>query len=111
MLDTGSRLRAELEAHTGRYELKTPDWDAFPANRGLPELARAQIRYIGAGGSPKHDDPNTLPAEHFTLSLIYQEPGKYAAVHKHEVEEAFFVLQGVLTVTWDVEGGRWRRCT
>jgi mannose-6-phosphate isomerase-like protein (cupin superfamily) len=97
-------LRAEFEAHVGRYELKTPDWDAFPANRGFPELARAQIRYIGAGGSPKHDDPTTLPAEHFTLSLIYQEPGKYAAMHHHEIEEAFLVLQGVLTVTWDYDG-------
>lgn len=97
-------LRAEMLAHVGRYELKTPDWDAFPANRGFPELARAQIRYIGAGGSPKHDDPTTLKAEHFTLSLIFQEPGKYAAMHHHEIEEAFLVLQGVLTVTWDYDG-------
>jgi mannose-6-phosphate isomerase-like protein (cupin superfamily) len=97
-------LRAALLAHVGRYELKTPDWDAFPANRGYPELARAQVRYIGAGGSPKHDDPSTLPAEHFTLSLIFQEPGKYAAMHHHEIEEAFLVLQGVLTVTWDYGG-------
>jgi mannose-6-phosphate isomerase-like protein (cupin superfamily) len=100
----GSRLREELEAHTGRYALKTPDWDAFPANRGFPELARAQIRYIGAGGSPKHDDPSALPAEHFTLSLIFQEPGRYAATHQHEIEEAFLVLQGVLTVSWDFDG-------
>jgi len=98
------QLQADLMAHVGRYELKTPDWDAFPANSGYPELARAQIRYIGAGGSPKHDDPTTLPAEHFTLSLIYQEPGKYAAMHHHEIEEAFLVLQGVLTVTWDYDG-------
>ena len=98
------QLASELAAHVARYELKTPDWDAFPANRGFPELARAQIRYIGAGGSPKHDDPTTLPAEHFTLSLIYQEPGKYAAMHHHEIEEAFLVLQGVLTVTWDYDG-------
>jgi len=98
------QLRADLLAHVGRYELKTPDWNAFPANSGFPELARAQIRYVGAGGSPKHDDPATLPAEHFTLSLIFQEPGKYAAMHHHEIEEAFLVLQGVLTVTWDYHG-------
>ncbi|MBV8086013.1 MAG: cupin domain-containing protein [Chloroflexi bacterium] len=100
----GRDLKLELEAHAGRHELKAWDWDAFPANRGFPELARAQMRYIGAGGSPKHDDPTTLPAEHFTLSLIWQEPGRSAAMHRHEIEEAFLVLEGVLTVTWDYDG-------
>lgn len=93
-----------LSSNIGRFVDKTPDWDAFPANRGFPELERAQYRYIGAGGSPKSDDPTTLKAQHFTLSLIYQPPGKYAAVHHHEIEEAFFILSGVLTVSWDYDG-------
>ncbi|MBV9121462.1 MAG: cupin domain-containing protein [Chloroflexi bacterium] len=97
-------MAERLASRIARFEDKTPDWHAFPANEGFPELDRAQYRFIGAGGSPKHDDPGTLPPEHFTLSLIYQEPGKYAAMHKHEIEEAFIVLQGVLTMTWDYDG-------
>jgi mannose-6-phosphate isomerase-like protein (cupin superfamily) len=97
-------LESRLNAHIGRYADKVPDWDAFPASRGFPELARSQIRYIGAGGSPKVDDPSTLRAEHFTLSIVHQPVGKYGASHAHEVEEAFLVLEGVLTVGWEWDG-------
>jgi quercetin dioxygenase-like cupin family protein len=97
-------LESRMKRNVGRYADKVPDWDAFPASRGYPELARTQIRYIGAGGSPKVDDPGTLPAEHFTVSLVHQPVGKYGASHSHEVEEAFLVLEGVLTVGWEWEG-------
>jgi mannose-6-phosphate isomerase-like protein (cupin superfamily) len=97
-------LRADLRSHIGRFADKQPDWDAFPSNRGYPELARAQIRYVGAGGSPKVSDPSTLKAEHFTLSLVHLPAGNYAASHVHDVEEAFFVVKGVLTVASDYDG-------
>jgi quercetin dioxygenase-like cupin family protein len=97
-------LEVRMKRHVGRYADKVPDWDAFPASRGYPELARSQIRYIGAGGSPKVDDPGTLPAEHFTVSLVHQPVGKYGASHAHEVEEAFLVLEGVLTAAWEWDG-------
>jgi mannose-6-phosphate isomerase-like protein (cupin superfamily) len=93
-----------MQARVGRHADKVPDWDAFPASRGYPELDRAQIRYIGAGGSPKIDDPGTLAPEHFTLSMVMQPVGKYGASHAHEVEEAFLVLEGVLTVGWEWDG-------
>jgi len=97
-------LRAQMDAFTGWHTRKSFDWDAFPASRGFPELARAQMRYIGAGGSPKADDPNTLRPGQFTLSLVHQPPGKYGASHAHEIEEAFLVLEGVLTVGWEWDG-------
>ena len=97
-------LATRMKRHVGRYADKVFDWDAFPASRGYPELARAQIRYIGAGGSPKIDDPTTLKPEHFTVSIVHQPVGKYGASHAHEVEEAFLVLEGVLTVGWEWEG-------
>jgi mannose-6-phosphate isomerase-like protein (cupin superfamily) len=97
-------MESGLKAHIGRYADKVPDWDAFPASRGFPELERSQIRYIGAGGSPKVDDPSTLPAGHFTVSIVHQPVGKYGASHSHEVEEAFLVLDGVLTVGWEWDG-------
>jgi mannose-6-phosphate isomerase-like protein (cupin superfamily) len=93
-----SALAAEMQAHAGLFTEKTFDWDAFPASRGFPDLSRAQLRYIGAGGSPKTNDPSTLRAEHFTFSLVNQPVGKFAASHAHEVVEHFLVLQGVLTV-------------
>jgi mannose-6-phosphate isomerase-like protein (cupin superfamily) len=55
---------------------------------------RAQHRFIGAGGSGKHDDPTVIPPRAFTLSIIYCPPGQGNAAHTHEVEEVFFVLQG-----------------
>jgi mannose-6-phosphate isomerase-like protein (cupin superfamily) len=93
-------LTHEMRAAVGRHTDKSFDWDAFPGSAGFPELARAQMRYIGAGGSPKTDDPSTLKPGQFTLSLIHQPVGKYAACHSHEVVEHFLVLDGVLTVGW-----------
>jgi quercetin dioxygenase-like cupin family protein len=93
-------LARDMRAHIGRHTDKSFDWDAFPGSAGFPDLARAQMRYIGAGGSPKVDDPNTLKPGAFTLSLIHQPVGKYAPCHFHEVVEHFLVLDGVLTVGW-----------
>lgn len=93
-----------LRTSVSRYTDKVWDWDAFPASRGYPELERAQMRYIGAGGSPKVGDTSTLAAQRFTCSLLYQEPKRYAAVHDHEIEEIFLVHQGRMTVSWDFDG-------
>ncbi len=92
-------LAKTLNANVGRYLDKRWDWHAFPSNDGYPELERAQMRYIGSGGSPKRD-ASSLPAGAFSCSLIFQEPGRKASVHHHEVEELFFVRAGILTMTW-----------
>ena len=97
-------LAAALRASTVRHTQKHFDWDAFPSNRGFPELERAQMRYIGAGGSPKVGEVDTLKPEHFTLSLIHKHVGKYAACHAHEIEESFLIIDGVLTVGWERDG-------
>lgn len=101
---SAASLRDELRRHVGRHVDKVFDWDAFPSNRGFAELARAQMRYIGAGGSPKVGDAATLPPEHFTVSLIHKPVGNYAACHAHEIEESFLVIDGVLTVGWERDG-------
>ncbi len=93
-------LGARMQSFIGRYVDKSFDWDAFPGSRSFPDLQRAQLRYIGAGGSPKANDPSTLKAEHFTFSLVNKPVGKFAASHSHEVVEHFLVLKGVLTVGW-----------
>ena len=97
-------LKDRLQANTGRFTDKTFDWNAFPSNVGFDELARAQMRYIGAGGSPKVGDPSTLKADNFTVSLIYKEPGRYTACHSHEIEESFLIISGALIVGWEKDG-------
>jgi quercetin dioxygenase-like cupin family protein len=81
----------------GRFREKKPDWAAFEDAK-IDGYKRAQHRFIGAGGSGKHDDPSVIPARNFTLSVMYVEPGQGNAAHTHEVEEVFFVLQGFLDV-------------
>lgn len=93
-----------LTSQVVRHVDKSFDWDAFPSNRGYPELARAQMRYIGAGGSPKVGEPGTIPPQHFTLSLIHKPVGNYAACHAHEIEESFLIISGVLVVGWERDG-------
>lgn len=101
---TAGSLAAEMDRRTGRYTDKMFDWEAFPASKGYAELDRAQVRYIGAGGSHKIDDPTTLQPEHFTLSIVHQPVGKYGASHSHEVEESFTILEGILDVGWEWDG-------
>jgi len=98
--NSSADLAHRMQGFIGRYTEKSFDWDAFPGSKGFPDLQRAQLRYVGAGGSPKSNDPNTLKAEHFTFSLVNQPVGKFAASHSHEIFEHFLILQGVLTVGW-----------
>eukprot|EP01035_Chromulina_nebulosa_P038319 gene38319-51756_t len=97
-------LEDRMTAQVGRFTDKAFDWNAFPSNAGFPELERAQMRYIGSGGSPKVGDTTTLKPDHFTLSLIYKKPGKYAACHSHEIEESFLIINGALIVGWEKDG-------
>jgi mannose-6-phosphate isomerase-like protein (cupin superfamily) len=86
------------ERYIGRFRDKTPDWEAFEDAK-IEGYRRAQHRFIGAGGSGKHDDPGVIPPRAFTLSIVYCPPGQGNAAHTHEVEEVFFILQGILTVS------------
>ena len=73
-------LTRQIWAFIRRHTDKSFDWDAFPGSRGFPELERAQMRYIGAGGSPKADDPSTLKPGQFTLSLVYRSANTPPAI-------------------------------
>src|SRR2546430_13809872 len=84
-----------MKRYVGRFSDKKPDWAAFEDAK-IEGYKRAQHRFIGAGGSGKHGDPTVIPANNFTLSIMYVEPGQGNAAHPHEVEECFFVLQGFL---------------
>jgi quercetin dioxygenase-like cupin family protein len=85
-----------------RFRDITSDWEAFEDAK-IEGFKRAQHRFIGAGGSGKHGDTEAIPPGNFTLSIMYVEPGQGNASHTHEVEEIFFVLQGLLTVFFEDE--------
>ncbi|MXQ55735.1 cupin domain-containing protein [Shimazuella alba] len=60
-----------------------------------PKYRRAQIRYIGGGGTGMHNDQNVIKAEGFTLSTMLLPPGSEGPLHlHHDVEEVFFVIKG-----------------
>jgi oxalate decarboxylase/phosphoglucose isomerase-like protein (cupin superfamily) len=93
-----------LRRYVARFRDRKPDWRAFEDAK-QEGYKRAQHRFIGGGGSGKHDDPTAIPPRGFTLSVMYVEPGQGNAAHTHEVEEVFFVLQGFLTVFLEDEAG------
>jgi mannose-6-phosphate isomerase-like protein (cupin superfamily) len=98
-------LEQIAERYIGRFKDKKADWAAFEDAK-IEGWKRAQHRFIGAGGSGKHEDPTVIPARGFTLSIMYVEPGQGNAPHTHEVEEVFFVLKGILSVFIEDENGR-----
>jgi mannose-6-phosphate isomerase-like protein (cupin superfamily) len=93
-----------LARQVARFTDRQADWDAF-ADARVEGFRRAQHRYIGTGASGKVD-PRVVPAEHFTLSVMFIPPGQGNAAHRHEVEEVFFVLQGKLLVFFEDEAGQ-----
>lgn len=101
----GLSLEEIMQGYVGRFSEKKADWAAFEDAK-IEGYKRAQHRFIGAGGSGKHGDPNVIPARGFTLSIMYVEPGQGNAAHTHEVEEVFFVLKGYLSVFVEDERGR-----
>ena len=99
------KLDELLRTNVARYVDRVADWNAF-ADARVEGYKRAQHRYIGSGASGKVD-PRAIPAEHFTLSIMYVPPGQGNAAHTHEVEEVFFILEGKVKVFFeDSAGGR-----
>ncbi len=101
----GLDLEGLLKQRVARFVDRRGDWDAF-ADARVEGYRRAQHRFIGSGASGKAD-ASAIPAEHFTLSVMFIPPGQGNAAHRHEVEEVFFILQGkVLVFFEDGAGGR-----
>mgnify|MGYP001551719930 FL=1 len=98
-------LEEIIERYTARFDKIEADWNAF-ADSKVEGRRRGQFRFIGAGGSGKHDDPSFIPPGHFTLSIMILPPGQGGSAHSHEVEEAFFVLKGTMTVFLQDETGK-----
>src|SRR3546814_14766593 len=65
-------LEEIMQRYVGRFRDKTPDWEASEDAK-VDGYRRAQHRFIGAGGSGKHEDPDVITARAHTLSLLYSE--------------------------------------
>jgi mannose-6-phosphate isomerase-like protein (cupin superfamily) len=85
-----------MDKFVGRFREKKPDWAAFEDAK-IEGFKRAQHRFIGSGASGKAD-ASVIPAQHFTLSVMFIPPGQGNAPHTHEVEEVFFILEGKMLV-------------
>jgi mannose-6-phosphate isomerase-like protein (cupin superfamily) len=92
-----------LRRQVARFTDRQADWDAF-ADARVEGYRRAQHRFIGSGASGKAD-PKVIPAEHFTLSVMFVPPGQGNAAHTHEVEEVFFILRGKVLVFFEDGAG------
>ena len=101
----GMSIEEIAQRYVARFRDRKADWAAFEDAK-VEGYKRAQHRFIGAGGSGKHGDAAAIPPRGFTLSIMYVEPGQGNAAHTHEVEEVFFVLQGMLTAFLQDESGR-----
>ena len=87
-----------LDSRVARFETRRYDWDALKFQADYdPKFRRAQMRYIGTGGTGVASDVNTVPAENFTFSTMVIPAGHEGPPHIHvDVEEVFFVIRGKL---------------
>ena len=109
-------LRAEgqsfaqwMESRVARFQTRRYDWDALKFQADYdPKYRRAQMRYMGTGGTGVASDSNTVPAAHFTFSTMVIPAGHIGPSHIHyDVEEAFFVMRGKMKIVCEKDGERW----
>lgn len=95
--------------YVARLKDRQVDFDVLSFQAKVdPKYRRAQIRYIGGGGTGMHHDSNVIKSQHFTLSTMLLPPGSEGPLHQHhDVEECFFVIKGKVTVlVQEKEGGK-----
>jgi mannose-6-phosphate isomerase-like protein (cupin superfamily) len=99
-------LAEQIDRCIARKATRELDWDALKFQAEVdPKYGRAQMRYVGGGGTGKHDDPNIVSADHFTFSTMVIPAGHEGPSHvHHDVEEVFFVLEGEITCLLDRDG-------
>ena len=105
----GKSLADWLESRVARFPTRRYDWDALKFQADYdPKYRRAQMRYMGTGGTGVSNDMNTVPAAHFTFSTMVIPAGHIGPSHIHyDVEEVFFVMRGKMKVVCEKDGERW----
>jgi len=108
-LSQDQSLEDRITSRIARYETRTYDWDALKFQADFdPKYKRAQMRYMGTGGTGLSSDENTVPSEHFTFSTMVLPPGSEGPMHVHvDVEEVFFMLRGKIRLFLEQDGESW----
>lgn len=105
----GQSFAQWMESRVARKSTRSYDWDALKFQADYdPKYRRAQMRYVGTGGTGVNKDTNTVPAAHFTFSTMVIPAGHIGPSHIHyDVEEIFFVMRGAMKVICEKDGERW----
>jgi len=105
----GQTFAQWLESRVARFATRRYDWDALKFQADYdPKYRRAQMRYMGTGGTGVASDSNTVPAAHFTFSTMVIPAGHIGPSHIHyDVEEVFFVMRGTMQLICEKDGQRW----
>lgn len=109
MAADGQSLADWMEARVARFSTRKYDWDALKFQADYdPIYRRAQMRYVGTGGTGVATDMNTVPSAHFTFSTMVIPAGNVGPSHIHyDVEEVFFVMRGKMKIVCEKGGERW----
>ena len=109
MASDGQSLAEWMEARVARFSNRKYDWDALKFQADYdPTYRRAQMRYVGTGGTGVATDMNTVPSAHFTFSTMVIPAGNVGPSHIHyDVEEVFFVMRGKMKIVCEKDGQRW----
>lgn len=102
-------FKKAMEARVARHSTRRYDWDALKFQADFdPRYRRAQMRYVGTGGTGVKSDANVIPAGHFTFSTMLLPAGAEGPMHVHDdVEEVFFVIRGKVKVTLEKDGEKY----
>ena len=102
-------LAQDMKNRVARLKTRTYDWDALKFQADFdPKYRRAQMRYIGTGGTGVDADDNAVPADHFTFSTMVLPPKCEGPPHVHaDVEEVFFMIRGKIRVFLERDGEKW----
>ena len=105
----GQTFAQWLEGRVARFDTRRYDWDALKFQADYdPTYRRAQMRYMGTGGTGVASDSNTVAAAHFTFSTMVIPAGHIGPSHIHyDVEEVFFVMRGSMQLICEKDGQRW----
>ncbi|MBL8384681.1 MAG: cupin domain-containing protein [Burkholderiales bacterium] len=109
MQQPGQSFAAWMETRVARRATRRYDWNALKFQAEVdPRYRRAQMRYVGTGGTGVASDANTVPSAHFTFSTMVIPAGGIGPMHIHyDVEEIFFVMRGTMKVICEKDGQRW----
>ncbi|GAB3186262.1 cupin domain-containing protein [Hydrogenophaga aquatica] len=105
----GQSFAEWMESRVARKSTRRYDWDALKFQADYDsKYRRAQMRYVGTGGTGVATDSNTVPSAHFTFSTMVIPAGNIGPSHIHyDVEEIFFVMRGAMKVICEKDGQRW----